>query len=139
MYILYVITRALSFMRIFFEFNASFTSRKTIRRKIVLTIFCQPSVFRTLVYRLLDKYWKFKFIYFTYIRIHQILYIHIHVILYINTYIWYFTFGDSCMENSKSASFAQLPCHDRFIICNYMIFFLRTSKRATSKSMVRAL
>lgn len=75
--------------------------------------------------RLLDKYWKFKFIYFTYIRIHRIFYIHIRVILYINTYIWCFTFGDFCMENSESASFAQLPCHNRFIICNIFSTYLQ--------------
>lgn len=74
---------------------------------------------------LLDRYWKFKFIYFTYICIHLIFYIHIHMIFYIDTYIWYFTFGNFCMENSESASFSQLPCHNRFIICNIFSTYLQ--------------
>lgn len=47
------------------------------------------------------------------------------MIFYINTYIRYFTFDNFCMENSESVSFTQLPCHNRFIICNIFSTYLQ--------------
>lgn len=52
-------------------------------------------------------------------------FIYIYMIFYINTYIWYFTFDNFCMENSESVSLTQLPCHNRFIICNIFSTYLQ--------------